>query len=297
MAEDFETFRDHFLSVYQSAVVAVAKRIDAAPGPASRGGYGPQHSMVSVLPKVATDIARRAYAQDRGRALPPDAADFDGRALSKGDIVRVCAEMAFRYMKAKASGDIRAIAEVAAEFTASTCDPAWVTTIDEYMRFFGPTGRRQEIPYVRAAEIGQRTIEIPAGSNLALVGDWGTGAHPAIQVLKQIRDLEPDLLVHLGDIYYSGTPQECHDAFTSLIKAVLRHDRPNLPVFTLSGNHDMYCGGVGYYELVRTLNPEPAAQAASFFCLRSADEAWQFLALDTGLWPAPVGWSGLNVSA
>ncbi len=285
MAEDFETFRDHFLSIYQSTVTAVARRLDAASGPKLRGGLagrGPERSAISVLPGVANEIARRAYAQQQGLALPP-ADGLDERVLSKSDMARVCAELAFRYMKAKVSGDSHAIAEIAGEFTASTCDPAWAKTIDEYVRYFGPDGQRQEIPYIRAATVGSRTIEIPAGAQLALVGDWGTGAQPAIQVLKQIRDMNPDVFIHLGDIYYSGTPQECDAAFASLVNAVLRREKPNLPVFTLSGNHDMYCGGVGYYELIRTLNAGSARQAASFFCLRSSDEHWQFLALDTGL--------------
>ena len=274
MTEDFETFRDHFLSLYQSAVTSVARRIDATPDPTSRDGFaarGLENSASSVLPGVANDIARHAYAQQRDLALPPIADGLDERVLSKGDMARVCAELAFRYMKAKVSGDSGAIAEIIAEFKASTCDPAWATTIEEYLRYFGPAGKRREIPYVRPATVGPRTIEIPAGARLTLVGDWGTGAQPAIQVLKQISNLNPDVFIHLGDIYYSGTLEECDTAFTSLINAVLRREKPSLPVFTLPGNHDMYCGGVGYYDLVRTLNAPPATQMASFFCLRSSD--------------------------
>jgi hypothetical protein len=287
MAEDFETFRDHFLSLYQSAVTAVARRLDAVPAPASRGGVvgrtGLQRSAISVLPLVAAEIALREYSQRRGLARPPDAHDFEERALSKGDMARVCAELAFRYLKAKVSGDTRATAEINDEFKTSVCDPAWATTIDEYLRYFGPSGTRQDIPYIRAASVGASTIEIPARARLALVGDWGTGADAAIQVLGQIRAMNPDVFIHLGDIYYSGTPQECESAFTSLINAVLRSENRDLPVFTLSGNHDMYCGGVGYYELIQTLNRPPVTQPASFFCLRSADEKWQFLAMDSGL--------------
>jgi hypothetical protein len=54
-------------------------------------------------------------------------------------------------------------------------------------------------------------------------------------------------------------------------------------VFTLAGNHDMYCGGVGYYDLIKTINKAPFEQRASFFCLRTSDERWQFLGIDTGL--------------
>jgi calcineurin-like phosphoesterase family protein len=53
-------------------------------------------------------------------------------------------------------------------------------------------------------------------------------------------------------------------------------------VFTLAGNHDMYSGGLGYYALIDELNAEPHRQPASYFCLRTADQAWQFLAMDTG---------------
>jgi hypothetical protein len=280
MDDNFETFRDHFLSLYQSAVTAVAKRIDAAPGV---GGSGRrfERSAESLLPGVATEIARRAYAQELG--LPPTSDSGHDRALSKSDWAFVCADLAFRYMKAKANGDNRAIAQVTAELTASECDPAWARTIEEYLQYFGPSGTRRSIPYIRAADVGARTIEIPAGASLALVADWGTGAEPAIQLLNLISLQKPDVFVHLGDIYYSGTPAECETAFKALIDAILRHDKPDLPTFTLAGNHDMYCGGVGYYELINKLNKKPTTQSASFFCLRSSDEKWQLLGLDTGL--------------
>ena len=54
-------------------------------------------------------------------------------------------------------------------------------------------------------------------------------------------------------------------------------------MFTLSGNHDMYSGGDGYYGLIDRLNTGPMRQRASWFGLRSTDGAWQLLAADTGL--------------
>jgi hypothetical protein len=100
------------------------------------------------------------------------------------------------------------------------------------------------------------------------------------------------VLIHLGDIYYSGTPNECQKYFLDVIDAVF--DRTGaagttpLPVYTLTGNHDMYCGGVGYYALLPELNPSPPfaaeqAQPASYCALRSPDGAWQLLLMDTGL--------------
>jgi hypothetical protein len=85
----------------------------------------------------------------------------------------------------------------------------------------------------------------------------------------------------LGDIYYSGTPDECDRDFTRLIDSTF--DRSRVAVYKLAGNHDMYSGGVGYYGLLTIINPPPLPQQqASFFCLRSTDNQWQFVAMDTG---------------
>ena len=287
MTETFQTFRDHFLSLYQSAVGDVARRIDSGNSTTVKGKSlsrsALHRSASSTLPAYAAEIAQREYKQSRGQVLAPPTGDPSGRALTPGDAARTCAELALRYMKARLSGDAKALAGVTGEFKASTCDPAWATTIEEYLQYFGPGGSQKQIPYIRASSIGPRTIEFKADARVALVGDWGTGAQPAVQVLKQIATWKPDILIHLGDIYYSGTPTECDSNFTSLIETVLRSSNPTLAVYTLAGNHDMYCGGAGYYDLIKRLNPETLKQPASFFCLRSADAKWQLLAMDTGL--------------
>jgi 3',5'-cyclic AMP phosphodiesterase CpdA len=263
VTEEIQTFRDHFLSVYQSAVTEVARRIDAQPPKTGRRSRSALHrSASSLFPGFAAEIARREYAQSRGQVIPSSKPVPPKRVLSASDAARACTDLAFRYMKARLTGDSKAPATIQAEFEASICDPIWATTIKEYLQYFGSDGSRRHIPYIRAS---------------------GTGAQPAVQVLRQIAEWNPDVLIHLGDIYYSGTPRECASNFTSLIETVLRRKNPELTVYTLAGNHDMYCGGVGYYDLIRTLNPEPFNQPASFFCLRSADEKWQLLAMDTGL--------------
>jgi hypothetical protein len=283
VTEDIQTFPDHFLSIYQSAVSDVARRVDA--GHDSKNGVrsASHRSASSLFPDYAADVARREYAQRRKQPLPHVAMGSAQRDLSAGDAARVCAALALRYLKAHFGGDSKGLAEVEAEFKASTCDPAWAKTIEEYLQYFGPGGSRKQIPYIRPSSVGARTIEFKADARVALVGDWGTGAQPAVRILKQIASWKPDVLIHLGDIYYSGTPAECESNFTSFIRSVLRSDNPDLAVYTLAGNHDMYCGGVGYYHLIQHLNREPLKQPASFFCLRSADEKWQILAMDTGL--------------
>jgi calcineurin-like phosphoesterase family protein len=281
MSESFKTFRDPLLSLYQSAVTEVAKKVDNTKkvSPSSRAGM--QRSMLSILPDIAGDIAQREYNRSSGNTeLAPNAMP-SARELSKVGIVKVCAEWSWRYMKAQASGDQNVIKQLKDEFTAGTCDPAWLSTLEEYSSYF-EDGKRRAIPYVRAATVGPKTIEIKADARVALMGDWATGAPPAIEILQCIADEQPDVVVHLGDIYYSGTPAECQTNFLDPIQAILRKKKV-LPVYSLSGNHDMYCGGVGFYDLIKKLNPAPLTQPASFFCLRSADEKWQFLAMDTGL--------------
>ena len=205
------------------------------------------------------------------------------RVRGPRDTIRACTAIAWRYMEARLSGDPLRIAAVEREFVAGTCDPAWATTISEYLKFFGPGGQRREIPYVQPSHAGERVLPLKSGSRIALIADWGTGTEAAFDVLTQISDLKPDVLIHLGDVYYSGTPEEYKHAFLDPVSTILRRAQPALPVFALSGNHDMYCGGTGYYQCISTLNSDPFKQKASFFCLRAEDGCCQLLAMDTGL--------------
>ena len=95
------------------------------------------------------------------------------------------------------------------------------------------------------------------------------------------------MLIHLGDIYYSGTQREVQERFLAICRAT-----PGLaiPIYTLAGNHDMYAGGGGYYWLLDQLQ-----QPASYFCLHN--DAWQILAMDTGLHDSDPGSVVSNVTA
>jgi hypothetical protein len=282
MSEPFKTFRDPLLSLYQSAVAEVAKEIDRGTkaGPSRRGAL--RRSTTSALSDMAAQIAEREFKQLTGEVAASPISPPSPRELSKTGIAQVCAEWGLRYLRALAHGDEKTVDQLKSEFTAGTCDPAWLTTLEAYRSYFGNDGRRKTVPYVRAASVGSKTIEIKANARVALMGDWGTGASPAIEVLGSIANDDADLVVHLGDIYYSGTPAECRSNFIDPISAILRNRKP-VPVYSLSGNHDMYCGGTGFYGLIPDLNDAPFTQLASFFCLRSADEKWQLLAMDTGL--------------
>ncbi|HEY9250833.1 MAG TPA: hypothetical protein VIO38_16950, partial [Rariglobus sp.] len=54
---------------------------------------------------------------------------------------------------------------------------------------------------------------IPNHTRCALFGDWGSGLYGAPEVAKQISEADdkPNLILHLGDTYYSGTNGEVRD--------------------------------------------------------------------------------------
>ena len=79
----------------------------------------------------------------------------------------------------------------------------------------------------------------------------------------------PDVVIHLGDVYYSGTKDEMRDHFLDIVREYLPAETQ---VFNLAGNHDLYAGGEGYYWLLDELG-----QPASYFCLRN--DHWQILAI------------------
>ncbi len=271
------TFRDHFLSIYQSMAADVARQ---------EAGVGSLEGMTEKTDEVvAAELAAAHFANARkqGAGLPMTEDISALEEMSIPENAKVCADYALRLMWAKLTGDAATVAFLEKEFLpGSKCDVKWATTIEAYLKYFGLGGQARAIPYIKPDQVGAKVITIKANARIGLIGDWGTGALPARRVLQQLKTQNPDVLIHLGDIYYSATEEECRSNFESVVNKVLDRKNTNIPVYTLAGNHDMYSGGVAYYDLLKRLNKPPMVQPASFFCLRTADDAWQLLAMDTG---------------
>jgi hypothetical protein len=263
--DDTRTFRNHFLSIYQSAAADFV--LQAAKEAATEGPAGAPDPFMEAVNEVAELRSK-------------DGSEIAETEEGIADIPKICASLGLRYLEALVSGDTSRAGRIKEQMTGGTCDLKWASTLTEYAKYFGVSGTRGKIPYVRATEIGPRTIPLAAGSRIAVFGDWGTGAAPARRILTIIKNQNPDVLLHLGDIYYSGTPVECAANFTDVIRSIFGD---KIPAYTLAGNHDMYSGGLGYYDLVKKLNVGDRAQKSSFFCLRADDASWQILAMDTGL--------------
>lgn len=262
------TFRDHLASLFQSAVDDLVRSKLKTDTIGSRPGL--ENGFVRAAAQIAA-------LRSQGAAIPNEAPP------NVSDTVWTCTRLAYALIQAKLAGNKPLAAKIEAELQFGKCDPCCAETTSEYVEYFGPDGTRKQIPYIRAADVGPTVVTIKSYAVVALVGDWGTGTPEAVAILKEIAQQKPDVLIHLGDIYYSGTEDECELNFRRIIDTVLNRANSKIPVFTISGNHDMYAGGAGFYSLLATLNDPPLRQPASFFCLRDQQNCWQFVAMDTGL--------------
>lgn len=128
---------------------------------------------------------------------------------------------------------------------------------------------------------------LPAQSRVLMIGDWGTHMDDNVALLRQaLKKFTPDVIIHLGDVYYSGTVEECTrnvlDVMDKIVAELNLAKRPAF--FAIPGNHDYYSGGSGFYQMIAKVNSGVAGctQQASYFCLRTQDDNWQFLGMDTG---------------
>ncbi|HXH61570.1 MAG TPA: metallophosphoesterase, partial [Fimbriimonadaceae bacterium] len=108
---------------------------------------------------------------------------------------------------------------------------------------------------------------------IAMMGDWGTGSYkdgnlsnsPSQLVAAQIANQNPDIVVHLGDVYYSGTAtEEQNNLLNCWPKGTLGN-------FTLNSNHEMYDGGNAYYSTVLTHSLFSAQNGTSYFAINYGD--------------------------
>ena len=283
-----KTLRHPLHSVFQSLVEEVANKIeDRAGALTANQPDAPRLDQNHVASAVAHTISKhKSEGKEVPDQPPPELSAEHGGVV---DTLWTCAKLTGEVLEARFLGDTEKAEQKKDELKFNTCDPEWLETVAKYEEYFGPSGDRKEIPYVRWQNLDDFVMEtLPANATVAVIGDWGTGTDEAIDLLKEVKKHQPDVIIHLGDIYYSGTETETHKFFLDILNDVLERDKNPIAVYNMTGNHDMYSGGEGFYKLLPETNPGPLfkaeqAQQASYFCLRSEDGAWQFLGMDTGL--------------
>jgi hypothetical protein len=113
----------------------------------------------------------------------------------------------------------------------------------------------------------------PEAGRIAVLGDWATGLYGAPEIAQRIvEDRDPfAMLLHLGDVYYSGTDGEVRDRFLNLWP--VRNDQ-NILNRAINSNHEMYSGGTPYFT--KTL--PRFNQKASYFAHQNRH--WTLVGLD-----------------
>ncbi|MEP5611488.1 MAG: metallophosphoesterase, partial [Cyclobacteriaceae bacterium] len=155
-------------------------------------------------------------------------------------------------------------------------DPGWVQAILYYFLFdLDITTKHPFTNTPKVTTITQDTL------SLALFGDWGTGQYqdgnlsssPSQQVMQQIAAKNPDVMIHLGDVYYAGLGSQEQEKLLDCWKSA------RLGNFTLNSNHEMYDGGLGLYNVALNSPLFAAQNQSTFFAIRFNE--WVILGLDS----------------
>lgn len=242
------------------------------------------HPMVAATNEVAVRL-------DAGGK---EAVDSPAALITEEQLFTYLSELGYRLGQAYSQENTQLVAELEASFRKySDKDPGFLTcatTYYEYRKKYNGVLKYNDWERQGGGnrDYGVIQYRLPNNAKVAILGDWGTGMDDARHLLKQLMvQHHPDAIIHLGDIYYSGTPEECYLNFAQVFDDVFREvlgAGQRIPVFSIPGNHDYYAFGYGYYDMVTALNnfKREAVQPASYFSLQTADERWQLLGMDTG---------------
>jgi hypothetical protein len=265
------TYRDPVLSLWQSAVAEVqqrsqsvqAKMATATSNRIAQRARPASETLMSPVEMIGGPLAEDQPVAEEISTLPA------ATAIASKSVVTTpidCVKLAAQFLWAEITRNTAKSQILAGELQKSVCDVGWGECVTTYLAYKASAGNLLYRPNVPTE------VDLGTRRKLAIIGDWGTGDEVAINVLQQVAALKPDVLIHLGDIYYAGTPNEAKSNFLDICREILGNQ---VMLVSLCGNHDMYSGGAGYYGLL-----DQIGQKASYFCLQN--ESWQFLAMDTG---------------
>jgi hypothetical protein len=101
------------------------------------------------------------------------------------------------------------------------------------------------IPHPMARPKSATATPLSDNARIAVIGDWGTGLYGAPKIAQAIRkdNQQYSMLLHLGDVYYTGIDTEERSRFLDVWPY-----RPEAINRTLNSNHEMYSGGNAYFE-------------------------------------------------
>lgn len=130
---------------------------------------------------------------------------------------------------------------------------------------------------------------------IGIIGDWGTGNTVSQSIINQLTALKPDYIVHVGDVYYAGTPLASDPNGGYYFSP--GEEKSNLLAqwpasyagrsFTLNSNHEMYSGANGLFYDALAANAVPPGSGTPFNAQRCSScfalqyGGWTILGLDS----------------
>lgn len=117
-------------------------------------------------------------------------------------------------------------------------DIGWVVAAIPFIREkFGVSKRDPRPP------LSDYVAPLPDQAMIAVLGDWGTGLYGARPCAETIAaDGGYHALLHLGDVYYSGSEREIRNYFLDIWKTMCAGS-PAAVSRACNSNHEMYSGG------------------------------------------------------
>lgn len=162
-------------------------------------------------------------------------------------------------------------------------DPEWVLAFLYYLR-----SRYSRYLPVMPIELQpfpttpfQMSFDDGAPLRITVFGDWGTGKWsdgnlalcPAQLVSGTVKDLSPEIVIHLSDPYYYGSSEQETKNLNGLWVTGTKAS------FTLNSNHEMYDSANGYFDIALRNAAFSMQQGTSYFAIFYGD--WIVLGLDS----------------
>ncbi len=149
---------------------------------------------------------------------------------------------------------------------------------------FGPRHPYQAYPRNGDTGVYQLQSSIPSREEISIVllSDWASDTAESDKVAHLVSRYSPDYTIHMGDIYFVGTPKEVEENFTAPYASWYYGASGSL---ALSGNHEMYSNGNAFFQhLLPAMyvceGEVRKTQQAGFFCLEN--DHWRVIGIDTG---------------
>ena len=151
----------------------------------------------------------------------------------------------------------------------SDTDPRWLYAVYiALINFF--TSRKQ---FYRIA-LPSESYTYDLAEEIIIFGDAGTNDVHLANLATAIDAQQVKQCIHLGDIYYAGTKEECRTFATYL---------PRTETWSLIGNHEYISAGQGFFEeLIDGHHLGGGKQVTSFFALANPAHKILLVGLDTG---------------